>query len=529
MLNSLTKLGEGYSNPEGHIPIDIHINKLLEWLVDRRKIPSDWKKQLQPIGLRVKDASSHLPDSPLLQKYRDSMQPLTYFDCLEILKLLPQTGEDETKNLFGTYNSKVMKEWNDIIRSYESNFIYLGELASNLVNIVNVELPQMSKTIDRCNKSIMELERKDGEYNRSIQNYKSKYQQACQSLGVKGENVETEVPQLIQELPTIFDRVVVHLRQPEVTQAILYYREFNKMLSLYEGEQLNLLEDIQKNGNRPNSSEVKSLEKDWNLIEDYRPEGEKEIILPTKSLDMTESIIELPAPSPSDDENVKGEEEPVIQMEEPVVQTEEGEISWDVEDSNEISWDIGDGDVKIELVEASEEKKEEETILGNAAQRHKFVGDLMELYGFLEQRLEDVKAAQKEESGYSLFEKTSEVISEFEDVNKLQKAIAAVKLVVNDINSNRTKQLLDIKTSNRYSDRIISGLKQLTGCVERCLASLQYSQSKKQEHSSTIESTRPLMLEMTKRMSEMKQVMEAALSKQYNGREVHIVGEINNY
>lgn len=107
------------------------------------------------------------------------------------------------------------------------------------------------------------------------------------------------------------------------------------MLSLYEGEQLNLLEDIQKNGNRPNSSEVKSLEKDWNLIEDYRPEGEKEIILPTKSLDMTESIIELPAPSPSDDEKVKGEEEPVVQTAEPAVET--GEVQWLSVDFDSIS------------------------------------------------------------------------------------------------------------------------------------------------------------------------------------------------
>jgi len=440
-LNTLTKLGEGYNNPDGHIPIDIHINKLLDWLVDRRKIPRDWKKQLAPVTARVKEAVTHLPSAPAFDAYRTA-ESLNYYDSQDILTLLPQNGEDESKNLFGTYNSKLMKEWSDIIKSYESNSIFLGEIATILTNMVNVELPQLNKTIERCSKAQGDLERKDTEYNKNIQNYKTKLAQACASLGIEGQNIEAEIPQLVVELPSIFDRLVEGTRHPDFYNAISYYAEFSRVFSKHEDEQLSYLKDIQKNGNRymdelytstPMSTTASTMEhvieKNWNIIEDYASEK-------TEAKNLESSIIEIASES--------------AEVEQAPSTTTADEISWDVEDSGEIDWDIDSSSAAIEIIEASDAAAVRETQLENVIERHKFVADLLELHGFLEQRVEDTKQGDKENFGSFSSAEGSGVIAEFSSVNKLSKVLAAVSTVVDLINNPRTKQLLDIKTSKRF-------------------------------------------------------------------------------
>lgn len=45
-----------------------------------------------------------------------------------------------TKTLFGQYSGKRAREWDDIIRSYEKDSIYLAELAEILITYVNYDM-----------------------------------------------------------------------------------------------------------------------------------------------------------------------------------------------------------------------------------------------------------------------------------------------------------------------------------------------------------------------------------------------------
>ncbi|KFM13229.1 CDK5 regulatory subunit-associated protein 3, partial [Aptenodytes forsteri] len=53
---------------------------------------------------------------------------LHYFHCLRIVEILKGT-EASTKNLFGRYSSRRMKDWQEIVSLYEKENTYLGKAA----------------------------------------------------------------------------------------------------------------------------------------------------------------------------------------------------------------------------------------------------------------------------------------------------------------------------------------------------------------------------------------------------------------
>lgn len=52
---------------------------------------------------------------------------INYFHCLRIVDILKET-EAESKNIFGRYSSQRMKDWQEIVKLYEKDNVYLGKL-----------------------------------------------------------------------------------------------------------------------------------------------------------------------------------------------------------------------------------------------------------------------------------------------------------------------------------------------------------------------------------------------------------------
>lgn len=71
---------------------------------------------------------------------------INYFHCLKIIEILKET-EADTKNLFGRYGSQRMKDWQDVVKCYEKENLYLGEAAQMLVRNINYEIPSLKKQI----------------------------------------------------------------------------------------------------------------------------------------------------------------------------------------------------------------------------------------------------------------------------------------------------------------------------------------------------------------------------------------------
>ena len=58
--------------------------------------------------------------------------------------------EADTRSLFGRYGSQRMKDWQDVVRSYESHNVFLAEAAQILMRNVAYEVPGIKKAIARC-------------------------------------------------------------------------------------------------------------------------------------------------------------------------------------------------------------------------------------------------------------------------------------------------------------------------------------------------------------------------------------------
>jgi len=73
---------------------------------------------------------------------------INYFYCIKIVEILKET-EADTKNLFGRYGSQRMKDWQEILRLYEKDNVYLAEAAQMLMRNVNYEIPNIKKQMQK--------------------------------------------------------------------------------------------------------------------------------------------------------------------------------------------------------------------------------------------------------------------------------------------------------------------------------------------------------------------------------------------
>lgn len=71
---------------------------------------------------------------------------INYFHCQKIIEILKET-EADTKNLFGRYGSKRMKDWLDVVKNYERDNLYLAEAAQMLARNISYEIPGLKKQI----------------------------------------------------------------------------------------------------------------------------------------------------------------------------------------------------------------------------------------------------------------------------------------------------------------------------------------------------------------------------------------------
>lgn len=64
------------------------------------------------------------------------------------MEILKET-EADSKNLFGRYGSQRMRDWQEIVKLYERDNIYLAEAAQMLQRNVSYEIPSIKKQISK--------------------------------------------------------------------------------------------------------------------------------------------------------------------------------------------------------------------------------------------------------------------------------------------------------------------------------------------------------------------------------------------
>lgn len=156
---------------ESSIPIEIHAQKLNEWLTSRKHCKKDWHSSIQLVREKINAAIQDMPEHKeivellsgtckwnLHRVLRNNVcclytyiviPDINYFYCKRIIEILRET-EADTKNLFGSYGSQRMKDWLEIERLYLKDNVYLGEACELLIQNIKYHIPAIKKQIARA-------------------------------------------------------------------------------------------------------------------------------------------------------------------------------------------------------------------------------------------------------------------------------------------------------------------------------------------------------------------------------------------
>lgn len=113
--------------------------------MSRRIVAKTWHQNVREIRSKISNALTDMPaHDGLVQLLKGAH--INYFHCQQIIDIL-KTTEADSKNVFGRYGSQRMKDWQEILKLYEKESLYLAEAAQILVRNINFEVPGIRKQI----------------------------------------------------------------------------------------------------------------------------------------------------------------------------------------------------------------------------------------------------------------------------------------------------------------------------------------------------------------------------------------------
>ncbi|XP_022655057.1 CDK5 regulatory subunit-associated protein 3-like isoform X2 [Varroa destructor] len=436
---------------DAHFPIDISVNKLLEWLVSRRHCSKDWQKNLVPVREKINIA---IQDMPELDEVRELLSGsfINYFNCQRLVEILKETEKD-TKNFFGCYSSQRMKDWLEVIRLYKVDNVYLADAAQQLTRTINYEIPSMKRQINKNRQLQEESVSKEEAYLKSSAEVRTQFERECQKLGIKGVHVKSELLSLLKELPGVFDDVANSVA--ELKPAIDFYRAFINFTlghNLPDAEFLPLTHYILKKGNTTTYEWRSGRVPD--VVAERRPSSPVNI--------ETASDEQINFGDSAADEAISLES--TSQSNGDFVHLDQIDFGADGDDN--ISWDIAiqdDGSGSNEAANGGISGSDEGgadvaqgidalSVLHNPTTREMFLNELREIECFLTQRLEEM-LIEGDVLLVSIMQKATEAIQS-QSVASVHAMVERVKALLGSLTSHKMLHLYQLHSSPKYVDRL---------------------------------------------------------------------------
>lgn len=521
-----------------NLPIDIHYNKLLDWLVDRRHCTLKWQQSAASVKDMVNVAMQDISNVEEVKEIL-SGSGINYFTCVKIIEFWKQSGEG-SKNMFGQYSSQKMKHWSEILQLYEKENTHLAEAAHTLMRNVNYEIPSLKKQIGKCQQTQRDCTRKESEYIANAATFKEKYLNECKQMGVKGENVKKELLQLVDELPVLFKEVAEDTTSLETS--LKYYSDFvDFVLSKstlthvvkQESSQKNMcpmLEFICKYGNATvyqwrKGTVPKEIQKENSAGDSDAVSNDTEIEWGVNDLTNPTNVgIDF-----GDD---------AIDFGDDAVDFGNGDI------------DFGDGDIDfgIETVDESNSQKPENSaiagdvsgagdesiafgvdalsVLANGQTRNLFIDELIEIQSFLFQRLEELSSAGDILSAKQF--QSAPAAIQMQSKEKIEQMHSQASKLISEITSTKMQNLYRLKSSSHYVDRLADSLHQKLKTANNLLRQARAVVERKESAKNLQLETEPRLQKLIMRTKELKMKIQDEISKKYKNRQVNIMGEINS-
>ncbi|THU71438.1 hypothetical protein C4D60_Mb04t01430 [Musa balbisiana] len=550
-----------------NLPIDIAFARLGEWLVDRKRIPQDWRKRLSAIRARISSALPSLPRD--LDPFLQTLDPeaIGYLEVKNIYSIL-LNSTTESRNIFGRLSGSA-GEWESIVRSFEKDHIFLGEAAQIMVQNVNYEIPYQRKQMQKVQQQLAELERKEADIKRNAALSAAKYSEACQELGLQGNNVRLELLEAAKTLPSTFSKILEVLNSDSMLKAMEYYQNFVKDVHTEkEKSPGSVLENLRHLHENPPSLYVSMSAEVQNSLSDMSTSDvhvsartPTDTILPMGGIDWNISV---------DDTQIDWDVDAVEQLEESgnsfgsyeiidynvekdsengkdllydntsskktegiVPEASESEICWDISLENpqvDMLEDAVVPDVGIDKPNPTEtsqsESFEERSQLLETEYRNKILDDLFEVKSFLNQRSIEMRSEETSSLQHQVQAVAPSVLQQYSpDVVRLM--ISEISSAISMLTDRKTRDLIMILNSKRFLDRLVLTLEEKKNHEVKLRESLNDLSVRRVELQNTLSSSWPKHEAAIAKTRELKTLCETTLSSLFDGRPVNIIGEIN--
>ncbi|KAF3778722.1 CDK5RAP3-like protein [Nymphaea thermarum] len=548
------------------LPIDISFPRLLEWLIDRKRIPVDWRKRLASLKARISSAFSSLPkdlDPLFLTLDSDS---IGYLDAKKISEILLKSTP-ETRNIFGRPSGS-SGEWIDIVRAYEKDHLFLAEAAQIMVQAVNYDIPYQKKQIQKLQQQLSEMDRKEVDIKRAISLSVAKYEESCRELGLQGNDIKVELLESTKSLSDTFCKACEVLNGDSVSKATEYYLNFvtdvhtdtekvsesvlSNLINLHTNPpSFNISVDpeiVDSEVQFELSSSLPIVEKqeqdavdiDWNITLDNT--GIDWEIGPIDQSEDSETLfgsIEIVNP----EENVH---QPLSDIDNSLhvspnelvsglgKECSDQEICWDIYIENtpvEMLDGIPDADQKAKISDLNtctinKAKEEPRSKLLETEYRNRLLDDLFEIKSFLTQRLMEMGNEETASLQHQVQAVAPLVLQQYPS-DAIQFMISDLSSAIFLLSNRKTRDLIMILNSKRFLDRLASTLEEKKHHEAKLKESLKNLLVRRLELQNSLTSSWPRQEAALQKTRELKKLCEATLSAIFDGRPVNIIGEIN--
>jgi len=520
--------GSGTELQKPALPIDIHYNKLLDWLIDRRHCHVNWAQDAVIVRGKINAAVSlpldDIPENDALTSLL-AIPHLNYFHVGQIVEVLSST-ESEKKNFLGQCTSAVLNAWTEVMKLYGKNGVFLAEAAQQLIRFVNYEIAALKKSVEKNQKMAKECQRKETEYEQQVQQIAETYKSKCRRLGIEGANVKRELLQQLDDLPRLYRDIATDCQQ--LDQVAKFYSAFLAFLKVENTGSLPILRHILVKGNttvfeyRTGLAPSRAVAPEVALLVDEA--------LPPEEQDIDWGDLDL---------NVNGEDAMSSGAGETI------EINWESEEVDggvEIDWvgideGIGnvDSTVDFEVVEDSNVMttegevvavgKEALTLLENPETRASLFDELIECESFLCQRLTEIR---RDDDVLSVNQfQNADLILQNADEKKVEAMLTSVRKVVSGIQGEKVVQLGLIKANPRSLDRLAEGVTQYSTLGDRMRRNRDHVALRRVEAEAENIKLLPQIDVFRRKAKELQKNLEDEISRKYDFRPVNIMGEIN--
>ncbi|XP_067632869.1 CDK5RAP3 protein homolog [Eurosta solidaginis] len=517
---------------EADIPIDIHTLKLQDWLVSRRIVPKTIQRNIKEIRAKISNALEDMPANDQLIKLLSGTN-INYYHCKDIVEILKQTEKD-TKGVFGTYGSKRMKDWQEIVRLYERDNLYLAEAAQIYVRNVNYEVPGVRKQMTKLEQQSDECVKRIQELCKSEAQLLAEHALLLQQLGVKGENLNEEFVQILNNLPELYANSIRDIGK--LQEAIDLCSEGSNKLCfpilrhLIEFGNTTVYQYVHKEA--PLAIEEPPVKLNFSPANLSASVGAEDNVIDYGCADDNGGTSSTVSAEMIDlgDFSLEGNNASSVDGD---VAGDNGEdIDWGIESPTnnavEINFEIPIEEFGIVVESAGMDggiaKGEQAlTLLDSPSYRDRFLDEIYELEAFLRMRLYELN--QLDSSGNVMFSLLDN-ISTF-DAESIQKMLLNIEMILTVVCNEQTHHLFQLKHSPKYADLLANKLKRMSKAVEKIRETKEALRTRSLDLKQQRMGLNPVLTELVLQTKKLQLHIENDISKRYKNRVVNLMGGVN--